>query len=100
MRLQVANKPNSCSIPEPHQSESYSLHSDKLMQPIILLIPDDRRCDIEYKILKAKDAGYGGVIFYADSIDQFRKISPIKGFYVSVILCNDGFLLAEYSESL
>lgn len=99
MRLQVSNSTNSCCIAEP--DESNALHSRKHHQrSVILLSPNDPECEISYRIWRAKDLGYSGIIFYSDSIHNFRKKPPIRGFHASVVSSSDGCQLAEYSGSL
>lgn len=98
MQFLVLQLSTTCSIPKLPQSQLYSVHSTKANRPIVLVIQQEDKCGILESILKAKSKGFNGIIFCADTIERFRNIKPIEGFYVSVILNNDRFSLQKYNE--
>lgn len=60
---------------------------------------DNDDCDISQKISQAKNAGYSGIIFCTNSIQRFLHITPVEGFYASVIVNNDRFSLSHFDAA-
>lgn len=95
MQLQLSK---TCSIPKISQSKLYSLRSTSANRPTVLVIQEDK-CDISESITQAKKSGYAGIIFCTDTIERFRHVKPLDGFYASVILNSDNFQLSKFDST-